>query len=328
MTNHKNWQALFYQSILNTPLQRYLSVFAELIDGFELNTQSKEVVRWRRQLEKLPSIDEVDIEMDSIVSLRSKTHEDALNDAAKQKATAVLRNFMPWRKGPFNFFGIEIDTEWRSDIKWERVKPHLPNLADKRVLDVGCGSGYHLFRMYQNHPKQVVGIDPTLLFFYQFQCFKRYLPELNVHFLPIGIETMPSTQSFDCVFSMGVLYHRPDPIKFLKELKSQLTSKGTLILETLIVDGDQNTVFVPPGRYAKMRNVWFIPSAEALTVWLKKVGFNHIKCVDKDVTTFREQRSTQWMQTQSLSDFLDPDNIRLTVEGYPAPKRAIFTATQ
>jgi tRNA (mo5U34)-methyltransferase len=180
--------------------------------------------------------------------------------------------------------------------------------------------------MHQAGAKYVVGIDPTALFFYQFHCFKQYLSDIPIHYLPLGIEDMPSTQSFDTVFSMGVLYHRHDPIKFLKELRAQLTDNGQLVLETLVVDGDVNTVFVPEGRYAQMRNVWFLPSIDAMILWLKRVGFKNVDCVDIDITSTEEQRSTHWMPNQSLSDFLDPNDSSLTIEGHPAPKRAVFIA--
>ena len=44
---------------------------------------------------------------------------------------------------------------------------------------------------------------------------------------------------------MGVLYHRASPFDCLLQLKNQLTKGGELILETLVVDGDENTVLVP-----------------------------------------------------------------------------------
>ena len=322
----KNWQANFYESILDTKLQKYIADFSKLIEQFETNTHSKETTKWQKQLAKLPKVEEIELTINEIVSLQPKHSIEHLDENEHRKTKAVLKNFMPWRKGPYNFFSVEIDTEWRSNIKWERVLPHLPSLKNKRVLDVGCGSGYHLFRMHQSGAKQVIGIDPTTLFFYQFMCFKQYLSKHNLHFLPIGIEHMPETHGFDCVFSMGVLYHRPDPIKFLKELKAQLVPNGHLILETLVVDGDSTTVLVPTDRYAKMRNVWFIPSVDALTLWLQRVGFKSIECVDIDVTDINEQRATEWMQTQSLIDFLDPNDSSKTIEGYPAPKRAIFIA--
>jgi tRNA (mo5U34)-methyltransferase len=125
---------------------------------------------------------------------------------------------------------------------------------------------------------------------------------------------------------MGVLYHRRSPIEFLQQLKDQLVSGGELVLETLVVDGDEQTVMIAGERYAQMRNVWFLPSTAALTVWMQRLGFTNIKIVDKAQTTIEEQRSTDWMTSQSLVDFLDPNDPNKTIEGYPAPLRAVITA--
>jgi tRNA (mo5U34)-methyltransferase len=48
--------------------------------------------------------------------------------------------------------------------------------------------------------------------------------------------------------------------------------------------------------------------------------------VDVNVTSTQEQRSTEWMSFHSLENFLDPDDHSKTIEGYPAPRRAIITA--
>ncbi len=45
-------------------------------------------------------------------------------------------------------------------------------------------------------------------------------------------------------------------------------------------------------------------------------------------TSTDEQRSTQWMQFHSLAQFLDPQDPDKTIEGYPAPRRAIITANK
>lgn len=320
----KSWRSEFYESIIDTALEKHIDIFANSIKDWEKNVASKEITKWQKQLSNLPSLDKVELKVTNCVAL---TTQEPLAENEILKTRAVLKNFMPWRKGPFDFFSIYIDTEWRSDWKWDRVLPHITSLENKKVLDVGCGSGYHLFRMHACQASQVIGIDPTALFFYQFHCFKQYLRDINIHFLPIGIEDMPATGYFDTVFSMGVLYHRPDPIKFLKELKSQLTTNGELILETLVIEGDENTVLVPTDRYAQMRNVWFIPSVPALTLWMRRVGFKNIKCVDIDDTSIEEQRATQWMENHSLIDFLDPLDRTKTIEGYSAPKRAVIVAS-
>lgn len=265
-----SWRSAFYTSVVNTKLETHLGEFVEILKAWESSVPAKDLNRWQRQLAQLPDIDNARLLLGDCVELNSDT---ALSVGELAKTISVLKNFMPWRKGPFNFLSINIDTEWRSDWKWNRVFPHINSLRNKKVLDVGCGSGYHLFRMYGAEASCVIGIDPTALFFFQFHCFKRYLSDVNVHYLPIGIEVMPKTNYFDTVFSMGVLYHRQDPIKFLRELKDQLCSGGQLVLETLVVDGDENTVLMPKDRYAQMRNVWYLPSIGALTIWMQRVGF-------------------------------------------------------
>ena len=250
-----------------------------------------------------------------------------LDAATAAKVEYQLRILHPWRKGPYTVFGIDIDTEWRSDWKWARLQPHISPLKGRYVLDVGCGNGYHAWRMAGEEAALVVGIDPTMLFVMQYQALQQYMPQVPVYLLPLGIEQLPQKLSgFDTLFSMGVLYHRRSPIDHLYQIRTLLRSGGELVLETLVVDGGFDTVLVPQGRYAKMRNVWFIPSALALERWLARCGFRNIRLVNEAVTSLEEQRSTQWMTFDSLPDFLDPDDRRLTIEGLPAPKRAVLVA--
>ena len=280
--------------------------------------------RWRAALESLPDLPAGQVHLDQSAvgvsgSPLSRQQAAALEDA--------LRGLHPWRKGPFRLFDIEIDTEWRSDWKWDRVQPHLDTLTGKRVLDIGCGSGYHAWRMLGAGASEVIGIEPTPLFVLQFWALQRYIQAHGISVLPLGIEHIPpQLRAFDTVFSMGLLYHRLSPFDHLAQLRDCLTDTGELVLETLVVEGDENTVFVPPGRYARMGNVWCIPSPEALSKWLKKVGFKEVSIVDITVTTVDEQRQTSWMQFHSLSHFLDPNDPSKTIEGHPAPMRAILIA--
>jgi tRNA (mo5U34)-methyltransferase len=258
--------------------------------------------------------------------------EDTLEPSRKQQLESALRALMPWRKGPFNLHGIAIDTEWRSDWKWDRVKPHLAPLADRRVLDIGCGSGYHLWRMAAENVKLAVGVDPSLLFMSQFLALKHFIGEsVPAYFLPLTLEQLPESQkggAFDTVFSMGVLYHRRSPIDHLYDLKSQLASGGELVLETLVMPEHFGQLLVPEDRYAQMRNVWFLPSVAELQRWMERCGFENVRCVDLNQTSTEEQRSTDWMQWNSLADFLDPSDPNQTVEGYPAPLRAVMLANK
>jgi tRNA (mo5U34)-methyltransferase len=281
--------------------------------------------RWEQALRELPDITPSSVDLDTARVRVGKAADISESDAESLEAS--LRLLHPWRKGPFDLFGIHIDTEWRSDWKWQRVAPALAPLAGRRVLDVGCGSGYHCWRMLGAGAAEVIGIDPTPLFVIQFQALQKYIQRPEAWVLPLGIEHLPrDLAAFDTVFSMGVLYHRRSPLEHLMELRGALRDGGQLVLETLVVDGDVDTCLVPSGRYARMGNVWFIPSAAMLVRWLEKLGFRKSRLVDVNRTSTEEQRSTEWMTFHSLANFLDPYDPGKTVEGYPAPRRAIVTA--
>jgi len=282
--------------------------------------------RWQSGFSALPDVTPSTIHLDaSAVKIGASTD---ISDS-DQSIESALKQLHPWRKGPFDLFGVHIDTEWRSDWKWDRLKDAITPLAGRTVLDVGCGSGYHLWRMLGTGAKLALGIDPTALFSMQFAAIKRYQPDAPAFILPVGIEAMPANMGcFDTVFSMGILYHRRSPIDHLLELKSLLTNDGELVLDTLVIAGDENRCLIPHGRYAKMRNVWFIPSVDMLTLWLKRAGFSEIRTIDISITSTEEQRSTEWMTFESLADYLDPDDSSRTIEGHPAPVRAILTANQ
>jgi len=252
---------------------------------------------------------------------------DDIGVVRQRQLKAKLMEFHPWRKGPYNLFGIYLDSEWRSDWKWQRLENHISSLKNRLVLDVGCGNGYHCWRMLGAGAKAVIGIDPSLVNVMQFQLIKKLGGDAPVYLLPITLEAIPAaTHLFDSVFSMGVLYHRRSPIDHLLELKDTLRAGGELILETLIIDGNLGETMLPEGRYAKMRNVWFLPSCETLISWMKRCGFKNSRIVNINQTTIEEQRSTKWMRFYSLEQFLDKNNKDLTCEGLPAPKRVIIIA--
>jgi tRNA (mo5U34)-methyltransferase len=280
---------------------------------------------WQRLLAQLPRLSASAVDFRGDVVTIGADH-DAGNET-RRNVERTLRQLNPWRKGPFRVHGIDIDAEWRSDWKWRRLEPAIAPLAGRTVLDVGCGNGYYMWRMLGCGAELVLGIDPTLAHIVQFLAIKHWAGAWPVYALPLGIEDVPpGLGAFDTVFSMGVLYHRRSPLDHLLELRDCLRPGGELVLETLVIDGLAGAVLLPKDRYAQMRNVWFIPSCAALMAWLDRCGYRNARVVDVTRTTIAEQRATSWMQFQSLADFLDPLDPGLTVEGLPAPHRALVVA--
>ena len=313
----------FYRHIATGPLASWLEVLPAQIATWQRENLHGHFRNWEKAVDYLPAM--VPEQLDLLHSVSADSSQ--LTDRQRGGIEKLLRNLMPWRKGPYQLYGTTIDTEWRSDWKWQRVLPHISSLAGRTVLDVGCGSGYHMWRMLGAGAHFVVGIDPMQLFLCQFEAVRKLLGnDQRAHLLPIGIEQLPELKAFDTVFSMGVLYHRRSPLDHLYQLKNQLISGGELVLETLVVEGDEHSVLVPGERYAQMHNIYFLPSAAALKSWLEKCGFEDVRIVDYALTSTDEQRRTSWMTSESLAEFLDPNDSSKTVEGYPAPLRAVLVA--
>ncbi|QFY90846.1 tRNA 5-methoxyuridine(34)/uridine 5-oxyacetic acid(34) synthase CmoB [Magnetovirga frankeli] len=314
----------FIQSAADTPLAPFVGA---LLDSAAQAWRRGhgDLPRWQAAIDSLPTLSAEHIELDRpTVGVQGAPLGAGQREALHQ----ALQQLHPWRKGPFRLHGVTIDSEWRSDLKWARVAPHLDDLRGRLVLDVGCGNGYYAWRMLGAGARLVLGIDPTLLFIKQFEVVEHFLGSGHPLFLlPLGIEDLPARMGlFDTLFSMGVFYHRRSPFDHLLELHGLLRPGGQLVLETLLIPGQAGEVLVPQGRYAKMRNVWFIPSAATLLDWLQRAGFRQARLLEQTPTTSQEQRRTEWMRFESLADFLDPEHPGRTIEGHPAPMRGLFLA--
>ncbi len=241
------------------------------------------------------------------------------------KIVAIAKMMLPWRKGPFKIGELFIDSEWQSFIKYKIIEPHF-DLKDKIVGDIGCNNGYYMFKMLKQQPKKLVGFDPSALFYMQFEFINRFVKS-DIKYELLGIEHAQYYEhKFDILFCLGVLYHRSDPIGSLKSLYKALDRGGELILDTFMIDGEEDICLTPKERYSKIPNIYFIPTINALKNWCFRAGFKDVEVLAVKKTDLNEQRKTEWIESQSLNDFLDPSNPNLTVEGYPAPKRVYIKA--
>ena len=237
-----------------------------------------------------------------------------------KRIEATARRLMPWRKGPFRLGKLLIDSEWRSQIKYNLLEPHF-DLKDKVVGDIGCNNGYYLFRMQSQNPAKLVGFDPSPLYYSQFLFLNRFFRS-SIRYELLGVEHLPFYEHpFDTLFCLGVLYHRSDPIATLKALRKGLKKGGELFLDTFMIEGKGEICLSPAERYGKVPNVYFVPTFDALKGWCRRSGFSDVEVLEIRKTDTTEQRKTDWIETQSLGDFLDPEDPTRTIEGYPAPIR-------
>jgi len=250
-----------------------------------------------------------------------------IDQAQQQQVREVMRSFMPWRKGPFNVFGIDIDAEWRSERKWARLLPEMPPLKGKVIADIGCNNGYYMFRAAHHQPRLVLGFEPYVQHYYTFRTLNGFAGQKNLEVELLGVEHLHLfPDCFDVIFLLGIIYHRPSPLDTLRDILTALKPGGTLLLESQAIPGDDPIALFPEKTYAKVPGSWFIPTGSCLANWLKRTGFSDVRLFCSHPMTSAEQRRTEWMIFESYEDFIDKKDSGLTIEKYPAPWRVFLSA--
>lgn len=267
---------------------------------------------------------DIKCKFEDIINIEILDEKVNLNEILK-----IALMLKPWRKGPFKihnkFDEIFIDSEWQSFIKFNNLLPFL-NLKDKVVGDIGCNNGYYLFKMLEMDASKLVGFDPSIRTFLQFEFLNKFIKS-NIKYELLGVEHLPFYEhKFDTLFCLGVIYHRSDPVKMLKDIKLSLNKNGEIFLDTMYLEMDGEFALVPKNSYSKMSNVYFIPTIKALQNWFEKAKFKDFEVLTTKTTNLNEQRKTPWIDGESLGDFLDPNDSSKTIEGYPAPKRVYVRA--
>lgn len=292
-----------------------------------MQQDKKGFLRFREPYERvcaLPPARFLDLDNDSV---RIGNSEE-LTSAQHQELHNAMRAFMPWRKGPFDLFGLHIDAEWQSFRKWNRLLPELPDLKNKLVADIGCNNGYYMFRMAPHRPRCVVGFEPMLQHYYCFKALNHLAGQHQLYIEPFGVEQIIHyPRCFDVVFLMGIIYHRISPITMLREIREAMRPGGVLLVESQAIPGEEPVALFPAERYAKVPGTYFVPTANCLVHWLIRVGFSEVECFCAHPMSSEEQRKTEWMTFESYSDFIAPNDPTRTVEGYPAPLRVFVRAT-
>jgi tRNA (mo5U34)-methyltransferase len=305
----------------------YLKKYLPYVNLENLQKINEQKLNWKSEKNTtayLPIEENINkLSVGKVVEVKRFAHvqQDTPQDELVEK---IAKDLIPWRKGPFKVNELEIDSEWRSDLKWERIKDQVGSLENKVVLDIGCNNGYYMFHMLNDNPELVLGIDPVVHNKVQFDFINKIAGSDKLKFELFGVEDIPNFKSlFDVIFSMGILYHHRHPLEQLIDMRNALRSEGTLILETIGIPGEGSTCLFPEDRYAKMRNVWFLPTLDCLKNWLNRTGFINLEVLSVAPTTIDEQRNTPWCPApfQSLEQFLDPNDPSKTIEGYPAPVR-------
>lgn len=160
---------------------------------------------------------------------------------------------------------------------WGQIRPLMPELAEKRVLDIGCNAGFFSIQCKQLGAAHVVGVDVnqgTTSDFVKQARFAASALQLDIEFRHQDFMDV-TDESFDVVLFLGVLYHLPDPIAGLH--KAAQLAKGTLVVETAAVDvGKPVLQYFPAGIGGDRTSPW-APSPAAVDELLMHDGFGQLQ---------------------------------------------------
>lgn len=306
-----------YCDRFNAPLER--DAILNLRRGLQLRLFAPQVSKYREAVQSVRDIESDWFDFSDAVVIGQGSE---LSTEQQQRFYQSLQTFCPWKKGPFELFGINIDAEWRSDWKWARILPHIQSLKNRKVADIGCHNGYFMFRMAHQQPDCVIGFEPVAKHFWNFQLIQNIVRQEMLTFELLGVEDIDLYPNFfDTIFCLGILYHHRDPIGLLEKIWKALAFKGEIVIDCQGIPGELPVALTPRQRYAQARGIWFLPTLSCLENWMARAGFTQIKCIFAEPLSVDEQRRTAWADIDSLPEFLNPENPSLTIEGYPAPWR-------
>ncbi len=111
--------------------------------------------------------------------------------------------------------------------EWETLRKLLPDFKDKRVLDLGCGYGWHCIYAMEHGASSVVGVDISHKML-EVAKEKTHFPQVEYKCCAIEDVEFPE-ESFDVILSSLAIHYVADYEILVKKIYRILKSGGKLV---------------------------------------------------------------------------------------------------
>lgn len=117
------------------------------------------------------------------------------------------------------------DSIYHSYYEKPAIRAILPNLKNKKVLALGCGSGVETPWFYEHGAAEVVGVDISEGLI---KIARQKFPDTDFRVMDMT-ELNFSDESFDVVYSSLAVHYLPDWVPMLEEVRRVLASDGVFV---------------------------------------------------------------------------------------------------
>ena len=191
-----------------------------------------------------------------------------------------VKELEPWLQGPFALGGdLVIGGAWRIDHRWQALRPHVPDVTGRRVLDIGSNAGYDPFMFKLLGAADVMACEPFE--FIQQMEFLESIYRTGVRPCRMRWQELDPERDarFELVHCHGVLYHEVHPMVLLQRLREMLTDDGVLLFGSMMLADPELSEcarFVP-GAYYNDPSWWWVPGRLAMRWMLETVGLQVVE---------------------------------------------------
>ena len=166
--------------------------------------------------------------------------------------------------------------------EWKTLRPMLPDFTGKRVLDLGCGYGWHAFYAAENGAEKVLGIDLSekmLAVAREKNTFQ------NVRFARGAMEDVRFPDgSFDAVLSSLALHYVKDYAELVSRVYRWLAPGGAFVFSaehpTFTAYGNQDWYYSPEGEILHFPVDRYFYEGEREAVFLGEKVIKYHRTVD------------------------------------------------